>query len=860
MVDVPKIPRRSLVPRKPHWSIKFFDVLSRSVITVGGLGTILAVMTVFFFLLYVVIPLFKSPEVGETKSVGTYADSALADLRLVRTDDHRIALFEIDGGGAVRLRRLDNGAELSTAKLTDRPVSDVTAMGVDASGAVVLGFVDGSARIGKVEFKSHYFEPDDHPDADKSADIVEMEGSVAQYTSEDQWRVQALDVTTEDPIPGLLDEPVRRIEFVQRTLGPMIAALGEPKGGQSRLVVRKVRKKYNMLLDETTYKLSGAETHVDLGGRGLPRWLRLTGLGDEVMAVWDDGTLQRYRVPQQDGAPMVFVEEVDVLANDAATITACTFIIGRETLLVGDSTGGLTAWFRTLDEDDNRILVRGHELPTGPAPVTAIARSVRTRLVSVGHADGTVRVIQVTTAQSLMSIAIDGAQAVNALALTSKDDGVLAYSGGRVFQTSFDVGHPEANLTSLFRPMWYETYQEPGHTWETEGGSDAFESKFGVMPLVFGTLKATVYSLLFGVPIALLAAIFTSEFMHPKTRSRIKPTVEIMASLPSVVLGFIAALVIAPFVEDIMPEVLATTFSVPLALLVGALLWQGLSRERQITWEKWRLLTMFAGIVVGIGLAFLVIGPLFRSLLFAGDLKIWLEGHAGSGFGGWFLLLIPLAAITAWFVMTRIGFPKSDADKSQALVALIRFGVGLVLTLVISAASSGLLLMVGWDPRGGIMSTYVQRNALIVGFVMGFAIIPIIYSIAEDALTSVPDHLRAASLGAGATQWQTATRIVVPTAMSGLFSAVMIGIGRAVGETMIVLMAAGNTPLMETNMFNGFQTLSAAIATELPEAVRDSTHYRTLFFAGFLLFCMTFVLNTAAELVRQRSRKRAKAL
>jgi phosphate transport system permease protein len=158
-----------------------------------------------------------------------------------------------------------------------------------------------------------------------------------------------------------------------------------------------------------------------------------------------------------------------------------------------------------------------------------------------------------------------------------------------------------------------------------------------------------------------------------------------------------------------------------------------------------------------------------------------------------------------------------------------------------------------WSP----LDIYVQRNALIVGFVMGFAIIPIIYTLSDDALSSVPEHLRSASLGAGATQWQTATRIIIPTAMSGLFSALMIGLGRAVGETMIVLMALGNTPIMDWNIFNGARTLSANIAVELPEAVRNSTHYRTLFLAALVLFTMTFVLNTVAELVRLRFRKRA---
>jgi phosphate transport system permease protein len=240
-----------------------------------------------------------------------------------------------------------------------------------------------------------------------------------------------------------------------------------------------------------------------------------------------------------------------------------------------------------------------------------------------------------------------------------------------------------------------------------------------------------------------------------------------------------------------------------------------------------------------------------------------LAGAEGDSVGGWLLLLLPLSALVYVLFSNRIAAPwlrrvSANWDRSRAarfdfVKFLVALGVVFVMALFAAHALDGL----GFDPRGGPFDTYVQRNALIVGFVMGFAIIPIIYTLAEDALSSVPSHLRLASLGAGATLWQTAMRVVVPTAMSGLFSAVMIGLGRAVGETMIVLMATGNTPVASWNVFNGFRTLSANIAVELPEAVRDSTHYRTLFLAAFCLFALTFVLNTFAEVVRQRFRKRA---
>ena len=410
--------------------------------------------------------------------------------------------------------------------------------------------------------------------------------------------------------------------------------------------------------------------------------------------------------------------------------------------------------------------------------------------------------------------------------------------------------------------MWYEGYPRPEHVWQSSAGTDDFEPKLGMWPLVFGTLKATFYSLLFGVPLALLAAIFTSEFVSPGARPRLKTLIESMASLPSVVLGFLAALVIAPFVQRTVPSVMAGFVLIPAALLVTAYGWQLLPQTVARRLDRFRLVIALAVLPLAV-LASAMVGPWMERAFFGGDLMAWLAGGPGSVFGGWLVLALPVCAFVAVFVIGRsTGRAIRDAASrsTRARIAtfdLGRFVAGFVLTVGLATGFAALMSALGVDPRGGLMGTYVQRNALVVGFVMGFAIIPIIYTIAEDALSAVPGHLRAASLGAGATPWQTAIRIVLPTAMSGLFSAIMIGLGRAVGETMIVLMAAGNTPVLEMNAFNGFRTLSANIAVELPEAVRNSTHYRTLFLAALLLFFITFLINTVAEVVRMRFRKRS---
>ena len=245
------------------------------------------------------------------------------------------------------------------------------------------------------------------------------------------------------------------------------------------------------------------------------------------------------------------------------------------------------------------------------------------------------------------------------------------------------------------------------------------------------------------------------------------------------------------------------------------------------------------------------------------SIRRWLDGTIGGPFPGWFALLIAPGVLIASLAIRRVpmaaGLEYTRGPMGGA-VSLARFIAGAGVALMLAAAGAWMLTAIGWDTRDSVFGTFSQRNTLVVGMIMGFAVIPIIYSISEDALSSVPNSLRFASLGAGATRWQTARRVVLPVAASGVFSACMIGLGRAVGETMIVLMATGNTPEMSLNIFAGFRTLAANIAVELPEAPKDSTHFRVLFLCGLVLFAMTFLINTTAEVVRLRFRRRSSAL
>jgi len=344
--------------------------------------------------------------------------------------------------------------------------------------------------------------------------------------------------------------------------------------------------------------------------------------------------------------------------------------------------------------------------------------------------------------------------------------------------------HPQTSFYALWQRVWYEGYpeEEIQFRWESSSATDEFESKFSLVPLTIGTLKAAFYAMLFATPLAIMGAIYTAYFMTPKLRGVVKPSIEIMEALPTVILGFLAGLWFAPFVENHLPAVFSVLLMMPIGVLVFGLVWSRLLpvdiRGRiPAGWEA----TILVPVIILIGWACVKMSPLLDIWLFGGDMRQW---------------------------FTDVGI------------------------------------------------TYDQRNAMVVGVAMGFAVIPTIFSITEDAIFNVPKHLTQGSLALGATPWQTMTRVVILTASLGIFSAVMIGLGRAVGETMIVLMATGNSPVTNFNIFEGMRTLSANIAVEMGETEVGGTHYRILFLSALILFMMTFVFNTAAEIVRQRLRKK----
>ena len=386
-----------------------------------------------------------------------------------------------------------------------------------------------------------------------------------------------------------------------------------------------------------------------------------------------------------------------------------------------------------------------------------------------------------------MKLAKIGAGDLTQLAIAPRADAMLMEDGAGATQFwRIDNPHPEISWSSIWGKVWYESRSQPEHIWQSSSASSDFEPKFSLTPLAYGTLKAAFYAMLFAVPMAIMGAVYTAYFMSARMRGIVKPAIEIMEALPTVVLGFLAGLWFAPFVEQNLPGMFLCLLLLPLGILGAAYAWHRLpARIRHKVPEGWEA-ALLLPVIIAVGMIAFGLSKPLEIALFAGNMPLWLTNELGIG--------------------------------------------------------------------------YDQRNSLVVGIAMGFAVIPTIFSISEDAIYGVPKHLTTGSLALGATPWQTVVRVALLTASPGIFSAVMIGLGRAVGETMIVLMATGNTAIMDLNIFEGFRALSANIAVEMPESEVGSTHYRLLFLAALVLFIATFLFNTVAELVRQKLRVKYSSL
>lgn len=472
------------------------------------------------------------------------------------------------------------------------------------------------------------------------------------------------------------------------------------------------------------------------------------------------------------------ITEHGLVARETHTLSGAprqlALLSGGSSLLVADEKG-VSQWFDIADENGPRLqFIRQFSGASGQAQLYTEAHR---RAFAALDDRGELSLFASKQKGALLRHQLNGD--IRQVAFSPFGDGLLVETPGRFQHYRIDNPWPDISWQSLWQKVWYEHYPKPDYVWQSTSANDEYQGKFSLVPMVVGTLKAAGLAMLFATPLALAAAMYTAWFMAPGLRRWVKPAIEMMGALPSVVIGLIAGLWLAPQLADRLTGLLMLP-----VMLTAAILLCG--------WLSSRL------------------PPRWRRRLCAEGREIW--------------LLLPVMLATVVFCLS--GIP-----------ALEQHGFG-------------------GDVVRQLSDNYQQRNLLIAGVAMGFALVPLIFTLAEDAIFSVPAALGQGSLALGATPWQTLTRVVMPGASAGIFAALMIGFGRAVGETMIVLMATGNTPQTEGGLLQGVRSLAANVAIEMPEAAAGSAHYRILFLSALVLLIFTLVVNTLAELVRQRLRQR----
>ncbi|WP_063701831.1 ABC transporter permease subunit [Pseudoalteromonas gelatinilytica] len=736
-------------PNKPTFhtdrSRLFKDRFAKWGISAGGVMVLVALLLIFFYLLYVVQPIFESAKVETRNSVKLQNASEVVGLGIEEQTEVAFLLGEKGSVDFYNVEKEQFGKKITT--LNAELPSDVSSFASSApfQGQYAYGLENGTVVVVAPKF------------------LVTFPNNQRQLTPRLDYPLGDMALEVDDQ-----GAAITKFAFSHYEDKTAVVAFTADK----RVLFSSFVGEENMFTGEVEWNVE--RTELDIEGRVdelliSPDTTRTFVRSANQIYVYDT------RYPSE-------VEQIQLLAanEENANLVSTQLLAGANSLMLANDNGEVSQWFE-VNTEEGREFQKIRAFETSKQSKLNIFTEFYRRTFFTAGANGELGIYYTTSDAKLWQGKVSDGPIQN-FAIAPRSNAALVLADDALKVIEIHNEHPEVTWSALWQEVWYEGYPEPGYIWQSTSASDDFESKFSLVPISFGTIKAALYAMLFAVPIALSAAIYTAYFMSSELRKVVKPTVEIMEALPTVILGFLAGLWLAPLIEEHLPAIVGLLVLLPIGILLTAFGWNKLPAS-------------------------------IRHRVPEGSHSI---------------LLIPVVIFIGWlsFAMSNsIELWMFDGNVRQYLT-------------------------------NELGMTFDQRNSLVVGIAMGFAVIPTIFSIAEDAVFSVPKHLSNGSLALGATQWQTLVRVVLLTASPGIFSAVMMGLGRAVGETMIVLMATGNTPIMDWSIFQGMRTLAANIAVEMPESEVGSSHYRILFLAAFVLFIFTFVFNTVAEFVRQQLREK----
>ena len=733
------------------------NTLAQWLITLGGISVLFTLVLIFLYLLYVIQPIFESAKI---EPVGQFEISTTAPTIATGVDELKEIAFQINQDGIIDFYQLvkspayEKGALVLSENLLsgEAKLVDVIRSGVENK---LLLDSEGNVQLVAAKFFSNF-----------DSGTREIIPSIAYPLGK-----EFIDVDENKDV-------LSKLSFGMNEEKAVFVAFTQDKRLIKTSLIAEDDFNYDSSHEAIYQEIDFPVDHVDEILVTPDMGLAFVRSADQIFV---------YDLTDEDVVELkaTIIPSLEQNSTKPQHVTSMALLSGSSSILIGNSVGKVSQWFEVATDNGRQFKnIRSFDVSETEAVTKIYTEQFRKSFYTLTPS-GEMGVFYTTSEADLWRGQLTTGK-TSAFSISPRADGLVIVEGDLIKIFSVENEHPEVTWSALWEEVWYEGYPEPKFIWQSTSGSDDFEGKFSLVPISFGTMKAAMYAMMFAVPIALSAAIYTAYFMTPGMRRKVKPTIELMEALPTVILGFLAGLWLAPIIENYLPAIAMLLVMLPLSVFLTAFAWHQLPKDmKNRIPETWAPIILVPVLLVAGGSAFLL-SPFFETLFFGGDVRQYIT---------------------------------NDLD-------------------------------IDFD----------QRNSLVVGLAMGFAVIPTIFSMAEDAIFSVPKHLTSGSLALGATQWQTLAKVVLLTASPGIFSAVMMGLGRAVGETMIVLMATGNTAILDWSIFQGMRTLAANIAVEMPESEVGSSHYRILFLAAFVLFIFTFIFNTFAELIRQRLREKYSSL
>ena len=523
------------------------DAMARYTVGLGGAFVIGAVALIFFYLLYIVIPLFMPADAKPLASYPLPGESQ-AVTAFLTMDELREVGVRYTQTGQVYFFKVADGTSTGASRSPLPPGMQATAFaaGDSTTGITAYGLGNGQAMVLQTTFAVTY--PND----------------VRLVTPQLTYPLGDTTITVDQQGHALT-----RLAVQQGEESTTIVATTD----DGRLILTSLIQELSFLDDEITLETS----HIELPtyGKNID-FLLLDKEQRTLYAASADGWMSVFDL--SDPSSPVHIQRARVVKSDRR-ITALTFLTGDISLLIADSDGLISQWFLVRDDTNTMQLTRIREFETRQTAIHSLGIEPRRKGFMAAGESGQVGIYH-ATAHRMLKMAQVSNLAITTLAVAPRADAFLAEdSGGQMHYWQVSNKHPEISWSTLWGKVWYESYSEPEYIWQSSSASNDFEPKFSLTPLAFGTLKAAFFAMLFAMPLAIMGAIYTAYFMAPRMRQFVKPGIEIMEALPTVILGFLAGLWLAPVVEKNMPGTFSLLLFVPLGALLFAYLWRCLRSE-----------------------------------------------------------------------------------------------------------------------------------------------------------------------------------------------------------------------------------------------------------------------------------------